>query len=243
MQQFKCYFCRDEGISGGCPDCGLDSKENISTPNLIESVNKDKLDVNFIPSFYRGRIWDMNVLFDDHEELIGDKAFGDIVSSMHKVHSGFQQGVLPSKSIILCMPHGMSKMTWIYSCMQYALAHNKKVFPLFDSAQMRSFLVMSFEQPDAKWLDSYNINIDDLLMCDVVFLTVTKTYLRGKAYEVILELLDLLGRLGKVVIVASSYPVEEISKYDEYGNFKSLCKVRNFDLVDGLRYPAILQYF
>lgn len=79
---------------------------------------------------------------------------------------------------------------------------------------------------------------EDYIYSDVMFITVTKLYVKNEAYQVIEEILDRRSRKGLSTFILSRASLEDISARDIKGDFKAIKR----DGLDDCKYPAIIRY-
>ncbi|GAA0101701.1 hypothetical protein UT300012_24160 [Paraclostridium bifermentans] len=225
-------------IETPCPSCG-NTYGAPKPETLIENkefVQKAK-DLT-IPEQYIGRIWDKQVLLKDKEDDATNRHFNRFVTQLERIHSIFENGLLPAKSAIIVAPPKCSKAVWAYSCMQLAVGKGFSVAPILDTIELKRLLVLAGEKPTTKLYGG--INYDEYMTSDVVFVTVTKTEYAYDAWKVILEILDRRSRRGLPTFILSRYDVKTMSRYDYNKQFDHVVDFNGNE--NPLKYPVIIQY-
>lgn len=222
-----------------CPLCGRQYKASPTINNIklnTEVIEKAKgID---IPSQYQGHYWNVDRLIKEYHNLQGDLNFKRYYTQLQKVHEIFEKGLLPSKSMLAVAPPRMSKVTWAYSCMQQALAHNYSVNPLLDTVEVSRLIKLAGENVKYKLYDK--ISYDDFMMADVCFITVSKTESRFNAFSTILEVLDNRSRKGLATFIISRFDIAQLSRFDYLGHFKAIEDPNGRD--NDLKYPVLVQF-
>lgn len=234
----KCYRCRDKGEVGGCPKCG--KIKGKADKVVKEQLIKQDYDKMYIPKDYKGKVWRREVLDASKAELCREKKYLAFTEQLEKIHSMFLNGQVVNKSAIIVAPRTFSKMTWAYSCMQLAYKHGYKIFPIMDTAQMKRFVTIELERPNNNSFDIFKYKYEDLLMADVVFMTVSHGVSRYSAYETIDNIIDERSRMDKPTIVLSRYSCSEFCRFDTYKRFSSIIDKSGKEI--GKRYPVFVQY-
>lgn len=224
-----------------CPECGRTYGAFSVTSHTAEDIQvlTAKAEDLCIPKHYVGIPWNKEIILKDKKELTSDLHFKHFINQLEKINSIFRTGAIPAKSAIIFAPPGFSKLTWAYSCMQEALAHNHTVAPILDTREIKRLLILASERPWYKLYDK--IVYDEYIMSDVCFITVTKTEYFQEAYQVILEILDVRARKGLPTFIISRYSLDSLSKRDYAGHTKELLNRSNN--VDVLKYASLLTYF
>lgn len=224
-----------------CPECGRTyGGFNVErrSPEELQALTT-KLEDLCVPPQYAGIPWNREIILKDKRELTSDLHFKHFISQLEKINSLFRTGVVPAKSAFISAPPGFSKLTWAYSCMQEALAHNHTVAPILDTREVKRLLILASEKP---WYKLYGkIMYDDYIMSDVCFITVTKTEYFQEAYQIILEILDVRARKGLPTFIISRFDLESISKRDFAGHTRELLNRSNN--ADVLKYASLLSYY
>jgi hypothetical protein len=239
---YECYVCNDGQyglVDGVCPSCGKRFGKDGSDV-------KEKLDVREIASMkipreYRGVEWSSEELVADKRLLADNRKFNAYVEQLERVHELCKNGKQVPMSAIFVSPPGFSKMVWAYSCLQLAMKNNYKVFPVLDTQQMKRFLTICQEKPNNKFFkeNDFNFDYEDFLTADILFLTVSKGYMRRGAWEVILQVIDERGRMDRPTLVISSVSISEFCGFDSFGRFN-----QSFDTSGrllGYRNPVFVQ--
>lgn len=243
-----CWYCagdgKDErdGHPDGCPECGKkrgEIKYSIIEEKSVAAV-LDKADKLFVPTDYLGRFWNEKQFWD----YPGRKRNGLLdhyVSQLGKLVDMFKDGLIPSSSAFIMSPSTYSKDIFMYTCIQYALVHDKfTIAPVLDTMQLKRLLILGGERPNYKmfgWLD-----YDEYLSSDILFVKVTKTAYRNDAGTVLKSLLDIRSRLGLPTFIVSSVNIATMSKWDKEGGFAPLRNNYNQHF-NFKKYPKIIEYF
>lgn len=235
MIKFHCYVCNGEGLEDKeCPKCGKTKKIVIDYQNdkYITKVQ----DTN-IPLQYIGKLWSKKTLISTHSQFAQDKSFLAFCENLERMHDKFVLGQLPMKSGIIIAPKKYSKVTFAYSCMQYAVQSGYTVAPLLDTIQVKRLKGL---MGDRNYKLFNKFDADSYFSADICFITVTKLINRREAYEIILEVMDTRSRLGLPTVVISEFSIDEMSDWDRNKVFN---KIYDYDDIENpLRYPAIVQF-
>lgn len=243
-----CFTCGNHGFNDkSCPECGREARNKSLNLSYAENTNElvKKFDNALIPSKYHGIFWSKETLDADNHDKISkynetgydDYLFQRYSAQLEKVNMIFVNNQIPHKSAIIIAPAGYSKMTFAYSCMQRAINAGFTVAPLLDTTEVKRALILASENVRYK-INGY-VSYDDYISSDILFVTVTKLYNYGEAYQVLQELFDRRARRGLSTFVISRFSIAEISKADKAGGFKAILKENE---VDNFKYPAIIQY-
>ena len=108
--------------------------------------------------------------------------------------------------------------------------------PLLDTCEVKRALILACENPRYQ-INKY-LSYEDYIYSDVMFITVTKLYVKNEAYQVIEEILDRRSRKGLSTFILSRASLEDISARDIKGDFKAI----KTDGLDDCKYPAIIRY-
>lgn len=245
MNEFNvCSTCGGEYdkryVDKPCPECGKQYGGNAATN--LDDVDQNKftsaLEVLEIPKEYQKVKWSKARLLKDNKNKMSDQSFMRFVDQLDKCHAIFDQGQIPRTSAIVIAPPKMSKLTWAYSCMQLALANHHSVTWLLDTQELKRLVVLAGDKPHYKLYNK--ITYDDYIMSDVCFITVTKTYARYEAYQVIMELLDRRARKGLPTFFISRFDLKQLSKNDYDNTFESIKDLEGNN--NNYKYPAIVQW-
>lgn len=214
-----------------CPECG--SKPFKVNPKEVSSIPLES-----IPKYYQNRFWEKDIFWKFHKEDLDKDKSRIFTEQMDKVHTMFKEGNLPNRSAIFVAPAGFSKMTWAYSCMQFALKFGYTTAPILDSAELKRFLVLSSEKVFSTYLD---LDYNEYLSQDILFITITKTEQRRGSANIIVELLDKRARMGKPTFFISRYSIYELSYWDKNNDFIQIKS--DMDNGDPLKVPAVISSF
>ena len=225
-----------------CPTCGAQyklrqPKSKIEIQGETEKVKELTTFLN-IPKNYQNILWSKSTLLNCHKDSIHNGKFMTYLDQLDKIHNYFAQGLLPSKSAIICSNIGMSKQTLAYSAMQLALKAGHTVAPLLDTVDVHRLLALASTKPNYKIYNKFSF--DDYIAADVCFVKVTHIEERWSAYLTILDLMEKRARLDKPTIFLSDYPLKEITRFDTN---HILARVIDEQKGDDFKYPALLQYF
>ena len=247
MSSDICFVCGGDFdpryIEEPCPGCGrINGKlPNEKPSNEIPAtydLPKNKLEATIVPKQYQGVVWKKERIVSEHPDDIKNVFYQNLINNMDRAHDIFIEGKVPYKSAVFTAPPGYSKMTWAYSCMQFAMQNNHTVAPLLDTQQLKRLLVGATEDPKFKLLG--NIDYDEYITSEVLFVTVTKTDYRIDAHKVLSEILDIRVRLGLPTFIISRYPLKEIARRDWDNHFQSIV---NDDITQNpLKYPIICSF-
>ena len=216
----SCGTCGGIGLSGEkCPECGLDRNSSKALTRQDITALIPLLEDISVPKNYIGVYWDPSIFWVSHGNQKGNKLVELVVNQMEKIHSIFSNGRTPERSAILMAPSNYSKVTFMYSCMQYALKSGFSVTPLLDTSEIKRLFVLASESPTQK---VGGVDYDTYIASDVCFFTVQKNEYRRNCYATILDLLDKRSRRGLVTLGISRYSVSELSRWDRSGDFKKL---------------------
>jgi hypothetical protein len=233
----NCYTCRDEGIEGGCEECGLTPSQVITAASLPLEVYEE----NRIPSYYKGIDWSGTVLREDHKNLIGDVKFEEYVSKCEKLmRDFFDVGRAPRFSLILVAPRGYGKRTFAYTAIKNILKAGGSTIPLLDTQELKLLMNVGLEKKSENVYEALGCTYKDFLNADFVICSVVKSYLYQGAYEVIEQACDIRSRRDKGIFFTSAFNLNDMSNFDYRKTF-----MENFDKrsgVDRQRRPAVIQY-
>lgn len=205
-----CYACRDNGIQGGCPSCG---KEPEQACVVVEEISEKVLDKFNVPTYYQGIIWSKATMLESHPNSQNDPVFKRYIDFMDKVHSIFNYGKIPGKSLLIISGHTMGKLTWAYSCMQKAIQYGHTVAPVIDNTQFKRLSIISSDRISSKYLKKINFTIEDYLYADIVFMTIDPDNFQG-SYRTVDSLISKRSRNGKTTIILSRFSLEQMSILD-----------------------------
>ena len=241
IKKVKCKRCRDMGVDGGCPKCGK-ILQHIPVTNLQASAGEFNNDgtLGNIPKYYIGLSWDKNELISTHKELEDRKHFNMFVERLDKLHNIFVGGKVPNKSVLLIAPRKFSKQIWANSCIQYGIKSGHKMLPVMSSNILKRTLSLMIERPKNSYLESLGYNIEDILTCDCLFVTIDSGWQRQSAYSLIDEVIGMRSQFDRPTIFMSRFPIDELTKMDYGKNFNSILDADNS--VNRLRYPILIQY-
>lgn len=233
-----CCTCGGHGFPDKvCPECG----RKPVTKAKRKIIKKEKVvtkKCTIIPEPYSNVMWSSDVLRMNHqEESKSDMLFNRYVNQLERIFSLFYNKKIPAKSAIIIAPPQYSKVTFAYSCMQLALQNGFSVAPLYDSQEVKRIITLAADRPN----QNYEINYEDYVNSDVVFITITKTVYREEAYAVIEEMLDKRSRRGLPTFFISRYNLQTLSKRDWSGHFSFIKDVEGTE--NDLKYPAIISYW
>ena len=240
-KKIVCKQCRDRGLKGGCPRCGkvledipvtiLQNKDGVVTDDMVIAT---------IPIYYRGNVWNKNIVIDAHKELDGKNAFDKFVSQLDKIHNIFVDGKIPNKSAIIIAPRTFSKQTWANSCIQFGMKSGHKMMPVMSSNLIKRSMANMIEKPNNKFLENLGYNLEDILTADCLFVTIDSGWQHESAYAIIDEVMCMRSGFDRPTIFLSRFSIEELTKRDYNGTFNSAISAS--DDVNRLRYPAVIQY-
>lgn len=247
MERKHCFMCGGFGfLDKTCPECGMEATRSSLNLDKKENVEEfvEKIKGTDIPAVYHGVFWNREILERDNKEKlkqynntgINDELFVRYCAQLEKINDIFASDQIPHKSAIIIAPAGYSKITFAYSCMQRALNAGFTVAPLLDTGELKRALILASENP--KYLINKSLSYDDYILSDVMFITVTKLYTRGEAFQVIEEVFDRRSRKGLSTFIISRFNLEEMSRNDNKGDFMAIKKIAR----DEYKYPAIIQY-
>lgn len=235
-----CYTCGGHGFRDkDCPECGRKAHSLNLTKNkplaqkLVTAVGELR-----IPNQYTGITWSYENLLDTHQELENNQMFVRWAKQLEKIHAFFEQGILPPRSALIIAPPQMSKVTFAYSCMQFAIAHELKVAPMLDSMEVKRLLVLAAERPTTRVC---GVDYEEYINSDIVFITITKTTYREEAYAVIQEVLDKRSRRGLPTFFISRYDMKTLAKRDWEDTFTEIQDFRGTE--NPFKYPAIISFW
>ena len=240
MEKKWCFTCGNVGfVDKACPTCGRRPK--IGSFNFEHREDSQefvsKIDAFGVPDNYRGICWSKEQLMHYKSNLAEDYNFLKYAEQLEKVHGIFASGMVSPKSAIIIAPASFSKMTFAFSCMQYALDAGMSVAPLLDTIELKRLLVLAAENPSYRLFGK--ITYDAYIMSDVCFVTVTKLKQREYAFETIQEIIDRRTRKGLGTIILSRFGLSEISRRDYGSQFEAITSPI---VSDNYKYPAIIKY-
>lgn len=240
MSKINCYACRDEGLEGGCPKCG---KELILSVQIKKKdVNsKDLLDLH-IPLHYKTNRWKKEILQQDYIDLFENvPTFDHYTNQLAGALGILASGGMLTNSAMVISPPGYSKTTWAYSCILEAYEHGYKAVPLIDTTQLKRMMFTSSENPD--WFVNYlGLSVDKYINADLLMLSVAKGPEFMYAYEVIINVLDVRGRLDKPTVVLSDYTVDELCSEDRRRYLYRLMEKSTSSYVNPYRYLSVIDF-
>lgn len=231
-----CFSCGGHGFKDKtCPECGMkpNAEKLTSAISDIAIVSKTL----GIPPDYRGITWSYEQLMDTCPLHSKNPIFQKWAKQLEKIHSLFVKGIIPTKSAIIIGPPSTSKVTWAFSCMQFAAANGLSVAPLLDTQEVKRLIVLAAERPNQRICDT---TYEEYINSDVMFITVTKTPYREEAYSIIEEILDKRNRRGLPTYFISRFNMKTMSKRDWEGSFSYVQDGNpNRNMI---KFPVILQY-
>lgn len=242
-----CIQCGGYGLYGEeCPRCGK-SRKALQLSRIGEQeieMLEQRMDYVSIPDNYKGVEWSYDIFWSCHPEFIDDEGRKDReldskVDFLTKVNSLYGQGALPPASIIYVSPPHMGKMVWAYSCMQHALKNGYTVAPIYDTLELAGFLSAGSRNPRYRLYNK--LTLEEYMLTDVVFITVSKTDYRKEAHYVIREILDRRARLGKGTNFISEFGIEEFASSDDTGYIFRILD-RNLKNINGFKVPSYLAF-
>lgn len=241
-----CFTCGGFGFEDKvCPECGHEPLNKTLDLDKVKNVSEfvKKIDNTEIPAKYHGIFWSREVLERDNQDKLSqgangasDKLFTWYCDQLQLINDVFANNRIPHKSAIIIAPAGYSKITFAYSCMQRALNAGFTVAPLLDTCEVKRALILACENPRYQ-INKY-LSYEDYIYADVMFITVTKLYVKNEAYQVIEEILDRRSRKGLSTFILSRASLEDMSARDVKGDFKAIKR----DGLDDCKYPAIIRY-
>jgi len=245
-----CFDCGGHGFPDkDCPTCG--KKKTGTSFNLIQNPETKKnllitSKLKRIPDQYVGVSWNKEFLMTTHAELISNQYFLYVIDQLEKIHTLFANGRIPTKSAIIIAPPKFGKITFAYSCMQYASLKGFTVAPLLDTQEVKRLCTLAADRPsvDKQMKELLGVTYDEYVSADVVFVTIIKTVYREEAYMVIEDLLDKRSRKGLPTFFVSRYSLETMSKRD-WGRSFDVIKSSALDVneVDNpLKYPVVIRF-
>ena len=232
----RCLRCGGEGLPGGCPKCGLDSEKITASTDIEKSEIVKKARWSMVPQEYIGTVWSKQMLIDNHPEFSTNLNFTNYANLLDKLHSRFVSGLVPQVSAYICAKGKMSKLTWAYSCMQFAIKTGLTVAPLLDTIELKRLMTLAGDNPDFKLYG--RVRYDSYVTSDVCFITVTKLEKFREAFAVINELIARRSRLGLPTFVISRYSLKQISED---------CSDRDIDSIldatsrNGKKFPIVFE--
>jgi hypothetical protein len=242
-----CYTCDNQGFEDKvCPKCGrepLSLNLRVRTDKQLEEYI-DHMRVVRVPEEYIGNEWSMEVFWRSHTDKLDDrgrprnKILQHYVEVLDDIHAIFAEGRIPKASGIIISPNTFAKKVWAFSCMQHAIDRNYSVAPMLDTLELNRLVVLGAQ--DLKYKLYGEIDYDTYMMCDVMFITVTKTEYRKSAYSVLQEVFDRRSRKGLRTFVLSEYSIEDISSWDRSGNFIKMKK--SLEGENKVKIPAIISF-
>lgn len=230
----NCFVCRDNGMPGGCPECG---KTRTFSGKPAVNVTPTELAKYEIPRYYQEVVFDSEILQTAYPELTTHRQFKAYCDQLEKIHNIFKAGQIPSQSALIIAPPKRGKQIFAFSCMQHALANGYSIVPMLDTSEWRRLNLLSSERALSKEIKSLAYSVDDIVSADVVFLTIDKDNFQG-AYRAIESLVDKRARRDKPTFIISRYTVEQLSLLDFEGEF-----AENFDktrMLNRLKYMALI---
>lgn len=237
-------ICRDCGNYGfpdrKCETCGYErNKLNLQTMEAQELTEfVDKLDRLDIPSEYQGNEWSTTTFWRNNSHR-KNELLEKFIGKLEQLHTIFASGKLPARGCIIIAPSTYSKITWAFSCMSHAIKAGYTVAPLLDTLEANRFILKSVKDLNYKLYGK--MDIDEYIMSDLLFLTVTKTTERRSAFSVIREITSRRSRKGLLTFVLSEFGLEELSYWDKTGAFVRT-NTEIFFNEDRKKIPAIISY-
>lgn len=235
-----CFSCGNHGFRDrDCAECGRKAHSlNLAQNKAVARKLVAEAGELKIPAQYTGITWNYEQLVDTHTALEENPMFLRWAKQLEKIQAYFEQGVLPPRSALIIAPPQMSKATFAYSCMQFAIAHGLKVAPMLDSMEVKRLLVLAAERPTVRVC---GMDYEDYINSDVVFVTITKTTYREEAYAVIQEMLDKRSRRGLPTFFISRYDMKTLAKRDWEDTFTEIQDFRGTE--NPFKYPAIINFW
>lgn len=232
-----CYNCGDEGLPGGCPVCGKDSKK-LNVPQKKKERFIKNASFKQIPNEYIGVVWSEQILRDNHPDLSNNGYFDNYCKILTRLHDSFLEGRIPASSVFISAPSKFSKNIFAYSCMQQSLNHGIEVSPFIDTVELKRLLTLCGDRPDWK-LYGY-IDYEKYITSPVCFCTVSKLDAHREAYTVISELMARRTRLGLPTFIISKFSLAEISRNCIDPNYSGM--VDELGSENALKFPTIIEY-
>lgn len=241
IKKVGCKRCRDLGLEGGCPKCGKVKQfipvTNLQTHDGLMDSN-DKV-IGSIPKYYIGLVWNKNELVSTHKEMDGKNKFNIYVEQLDKVHNIFIDGKVPNKSAIIIAPRKFSKQIWANSCIQFGMESGHKMLPVMSSNILKRTMALMTDRPRNNYLETLGYNIEDIITCDCLFVSIDGGWQRQSAYSLIDELIGMRAQFDRPTIFLSRYPIDELTKMDYGKTFNSIFDADS--TVNRLRYPILIQ--
>lgn len=234
-----CYKCGNHGFKDKeCPVCGL-KPNNLNLAGRVTAANTLMSTAKKIrvPDQYIGITWHKNSLMDTHSNLADNQLFIQYCTQLELLHQYFVNGKIPTKSGLIIAPPQFSKVTFAYSCMQFAIDNGLKVAPLLDTQEVKRLITLAAEKP-GYYYDG--LSYEDYIFSDIMFITVTKTRYYEEAYQIIQEMLDKRSRKGLPTFFISRYSLDTLGAMDKTGNYQYI-KDWN-DCENSLKYPVIVEF-
>ena len=228
-----CIYCGGKGKVGGCKHCGkeLQNKIDYEDEKFLKHVESSE-----IPNGYVGVKWSKEKFINSHQNVVSDPKFIKFAESLNALHGVFQEGKMPRKSAIIIAPRRYSKITFAYSCMQYAISSKLTVAPLLDTKELKRLLYL---MGDKIYKLKNGMTVDDYVDCDICFVTVSKLPCRRESFDVIVELLNMRSRRGLPTFIMSEFSLEEMAMYCD----TDVDTIKDFSGVENnFKYPAIESY-
>lgn len=207
-----CYVCRGGFEDKVCTECGSQPKRSLNSIEVLES--------DLIPSYYKGKLWEKEILKTDNMDKIDNALFIKYYSVMEKITSDFSCGKIPQYSTFIVSTKKMSKTLFAYSCMQLALSNGFTVAPLLNTNQI-----------DMK---------AEYMLSDFLVLSIPNFFDdRINSWKVILDVLDIRARLDLPTFIISNYSLNHIvTKSNKEYFFKMIDRSSKSD---PLKYPRVLE--
>lgn len=224
----KCPVCHDEGIEGGCVRCGKEPRVVVK-----ERIGGQLYDSSVIPEHYQGKMW--SAPNSEDKEL-----YIDFDTKLTKIHDNFMVGRFLNFSLFIATPPKYGKLDFAYSCMQTALSYGYSVAPLLSTSEWRRLYTVS--KMNSKFKMYGKFTWDELILCDVLFLTVDHG--DDDRYDDIVllkDIYDIRARRNLPTVVISDFRLESLVprwKSDSYTLLHNTARD-----CDRLRYPIILHRF
>lgn len=233
LEETWCYRCSNEGLEGGCPECGRELV--IGVRSVTRNIKSSDMTELHIPTFYKNNKWTTTQLRESYIELIDDISFNNYVNQLDKCYNIIKSGALPATSAIVSSPTGYSKTTWAYSCIMEAFTHGYKVVPLIDTTQLKRIMLSASEGVSKNsYHDGFHYN--QYITSDLLFVSVTKGPEYVYAYEVIVSVLDIRSRLDKPTIFITDYTQRDLAALDYTKILERLINAKGN--INPYKYPA-----
>lgn len=224
-----CHTCGNLGKEGGCPRCGLTTRQLVQATTMQLDIPAD-----VIPITYQGKIWEKPATTKDTP-----LKFAEFDNKLERVINEFLSGRIPRFSMFIGAPAKYGKHAFAYSCLQTAFAQRFSIAPLLSTSDWRRLYRVSQMNPFYRLYENYTW--DGLILKDVVFIAVDHSDDRYDVISLLRDILDARAGFNKPTFIVSDYKLTEL--VPKWGDAAYMDIYNPDPSRDLLRYPVVLNRF